>query len=87
MENIIRFHYEKWNGKRYLNGKDIPLEARIVSIVNYYDMLTINRGHKTKMSHEEAIEILRKESGRRFDPDIVSMFEIFENRFKRLLKK
>lgn len=89
-ENIILLHHEKWNGKGYpfgLDRKNIPLEARIVSIVDCYDALTTDRVYKTKVSHEKAIEILKDESGKSFDPDMVSMVEIFENRFKRLLEK
>ncbi len=90
VENIILFHHEKWNGTGYpfgLKGRNIPIEARIVSVVDYYDALTSDRVYKSKLSHEKALEILRNESGQRFDPDIISMFEIFENKFKKLSEK
>ena len=90
IENIILFHHEKWNGIGYpfgLKGRNIPIEARIVSVVDYYDALTSDRVYKSKLSHEKALEILRNESGQRFDPDIISMFEIFENKFKKLSEK
>lgn len=90
VENIILFHHEKWDGTGYPFGireRTIPIEARIVSIVDCYDALTSDRVYKNKISHEKALEILKKESGTSFDPDIISMFEIFENKFKKLLEK
>ncbi|MEF9932812.1 MAG: HD domain-containing protein [Cetobacterium sp.] len=90
IENIILFHHEKWNGKGYplgLTGKNIPLEARIVSVVDCYDALTSKRAYKNKMSHEEALKILKEESGICFDPDIISIFELFENKFRQMLSK
>lgn len=90
VENIILFHHEKWDGTGYPFGireRTIPIEARIVSIVDCYDALTSDRIYKNKISHEKALEILKKESGISFDPDIISMFEIFENKFKKLLEK
>ena len=90
VENIILLHHEKWNGTGYpfgLNGRNIPIEARIVSVVDYYDALTSDRVYKSKITHEKALEILKNESGQSFDPDIISMFEIFENKFKKLLEQ
>lgn len=90
VENIILLHHEKWNGTGYpfgLNKNNIPIEARIVSVVDYYDALTSDRVYKYKISHEEALKILKNESSQSFDPDIISMFEIFENKFKKLLEK
>ncbi len=90
VENIILFHHEKWNGTGYpfsLEGARIPIEARIISIVDCYDALTSNRAYKTPMSHETALEILKSESGKSFDPDLIAIFEIFENDFKKLMEK
>ncbi|MGL5595609.1 MAG: HD-GYP domain-containing protein [Cetobacterium sp.] len=90
IENIILLHHEKWDGNGYpfgLSKTAIPIEARVVSIADCYDALTTNRVYKNKISHEKALEILKYESGKSFDPDIVSIFEIFENRFKEILEK
>lgn len=87
IENIILFHHEKWDGSGYpfgLRGKHIPLEARIVSVVDSYDALTSNRVYRKQISHKDALDILKNESGISFDPDIISMFEIFENKFKNI---
>lgn len=90
IENIILFHHEKWNGKGYpfgLESKTIPIEARIVSIADCYDALTSNRVYKVKISHEKALDILKSESGKSFDPDMIAIFEIFENKFKKIMEK
>lgn len=89
-ENIILFHHEKWNGTGYpfnLEGTQIPIEARIVSIADCYDALTSQRVYKVKMTHEEALKILKAESGKSYDPNIIALFEIFENKFKKILEK
>lgn len=90
IENIIVFHHEKWNGNGYpfgLKGNNIPLEARIVSIADFYDALTSERVYKDRISHEKVLEMLKNESGKSFDPDIVDIFEIFESRFRKVLEK
>ncbi|MGL5349078.1 MAG: HD-GYP domain-containing protein [Cetobacterium sp.] len=90
IENIVLLHHEKWDGTGYpfgLKRYNIPIEARIVSVVDCYDALITDRIYKKKVSHEEAIEILKKESGKSFDPDMISIFEIFENNFKQILEK
>ncbi|MGL5176182.1 MAG: HD domain-containing phosphohydrolase [Cetobacterium sp.] len=86
-ENIARYHHEKWNGKGYpkgLKGEDIPLEARIVSVVDVYDALRQKRVYKEGFSHEKSIEIIKKESGESFDPELVRLFLENELKFERL---
>ena len=82
-ENIARYHHEKWNGKGYpcgLKGLEIPLEARIVSVVDVYDALRQKRIYKDGFTHEKATAIISDESGKSFDPNIVKIF--LENEFK-----
>lgn len=88
IENIVLFHHEKWNGKGYpfgLAGKEIPIEARIVSIVDCYDALTCKRVYKEKIPHEKVMDILRSESGNSFEPDIIFIFDLFNEKFKKIL--
>ena len=90
VENVILFHHEKWDGSGYpfgLRGKSIPIEAQIVAVADFYDALTSERVYKGKISHEKALEILKIESGKSFDPNIIAIFEIFENKFEKLSKK
>ena len=75
--DIVSFHHEKVNGKGYpygLEGTGIPLSARMMAIVDAFDAITSKRVYKTEKSVEEALEILRKDSGTHFDPDLVEIF-------------
>ena len=75
--NIVHDHHERFDGKGYpqgLKGKDIPLAARIFSIVDSYDAMTSDRPYRKKMSSVEALNELRKCSGSQFDPEIVKIF-------------
>lgn len=83
---IARSHHEKWDGSGYpdaLSAREIPLAARITSVIDVYDALTNKRCYKEAYSHEESVEIINKESGRSFDPDIIEVF----NKIKSKLKK
>lgn len=76
-EAIARYHHEKWNGKGYpegLKGEEIPLVARIMSIVDVYDALTSERPYKEPYSHEKAMLMIVERSGQDFDPDLVQEF-------------
>lgn len=76
-EHMALYHHERWDGKGYpmgLKGKDIPLEARIMSIVDVYDALTSKRPYKEPFSHEKAYEIIEQGRGTQFDPDLVDEF-------------
>jgi PAS domain S-box-containing protein len=84
---IAYFHHEKWNGAGYpkgLKGEDIPLSARIVALADVYDALTSNRIYKKAFSHQKARNIIEKESGEHFDPEIVAAFLENEAEFDRI---
>ncbi|WP_297597687.1 HD domain-containing phosphohydrolase [uncultured Cetobacterium sp.] len=86
-ENIARYHHEKWNGKGYpkgLKGEKIPLEARIVSVVDVYDALRQKRIYKDGFSHEKAIALIKAERGVSFDPKVVDIFIESDFKFERL---
>ena len=75
---IVRSHHERWSGGGYpdgLSGEAIPLSARIVCIADVYDALTSERSYQMPYTHLEAMEIMRRDAGRRFDP---ALFELFE---------
>ena len=74
---IARNHHEKWDGTGYpdrLAGENIPIEARIVALVDVYDALLSKRPYKPAMSRSEAILIMQKQSGYHFDPQILKSF-------------
>ncbi|MDR3310318.1 MAG: response regulator [Oscillospiraceae bacterium] len=74
---ICYYHHERWDGNGYptgLKGEEIPLSARILSIVDVYDALVNKRVYKPAYSHDEAVEIIREGRGRQFDPRLVDAF-------------
>ena len=73
----IRSHHEWWNGEGYpegLKGEDIPLLARIISIVDVYDVLQTERPYEKARSKEEAIKEIQQGGGTQFDPKLVERF-------------
>jgi len=81
-KDIARHHHERWDGKGYpdgLQGGEIPLTARIVSVADVYDALSSERSYKKPLSDEEALKIIADESGSHFDDEIVKIFlDIFD---------
>jgi putative two-component system response regulator len=75
-ERIALYHHERWDGKGYygLKGEGIPLEARIVSIVDVFDVITHARPYKAAQSIEDAIDAIVAERERQFDPRLVDVF-------------
>jgi len=74
---IALSHHEKWNGKGYpqgLAGYNIPLTARIVGLADVFDALTSRRPYKDPFPVEVAVDIIKKERGEHFDPEIVDVF-------------
>ena len=70
-------HHERWDGTGYprgLKGEDIPLAARIFSIVDVWDALLADRPYRDAWPQQVVINYIRNESGTRFDPDIVEIF-------------
>lgn len=79
-ENISHYHHERWNGEGYPEGlkeNQIPIFARIVSIVDVFDALSHDRIYKKAWSIEETKKYILNESGKMFDPELVEIF--FEN--------
>jgi putative two-component system response regulator len=76
--SIAWSHHEKWNGSGYplgLSGETIPLASRIVAFADVFDALTSARPYKKAFPEDEAIEIIRSDVGRHFDPNIHRAFE------------
>ena len=70
-------HHEKWDGTGYprgLSGNQIPLVARVFSVIDVWDALTSNRPYRPGWSKEKAIEYIREQSGKHFDPKVVEVF-------------
>jgi diguanylate cyclase (GGDEF)-like protein/putative nucleotidyltransferase with HDIG domain len=74
---LIRSHHERWDGAGYpsgLSGEQIPLGARILSVVDCFDALTSARPYRPALSTDDAIQMVRDEAGKAFDPAIVAHF-------------
>lgn len=75
--SIAITHHEKWDGSGYPKGlkeKEIPLEGRIAAIADVFDALTSERPYKKAWSVEDAVQLLQDESGKHFDPELVTLF-------------
>ena len=85
--NICRFHHERWDGKGYpdkLMTTNIPIEARILSIVNSYDIFRTTNDGGEPLTHSEAINRIRLWSGTHFDPELVEAFLSIEQQIQAI---
>lgn len=74
---IPYYHHERWDGSGYplgLKGEEIPLSARIFAVVDVYDALIHDRPYRKAWSKKDAIDYIKRESGRLFDPKVVRAF-------------
>lgn len=88
VEDIVRFHHEKWDGTGYpkgLKGQGIPLVARIISVVDFYDATRCDRPYRKGMTREDSLALLRKMANTSFDPRIVEMFTAHVEEFDQLI--
>lgn len=85
--DIARYHHEEWNGSGYptgASGTAIPLSARIVSIVDQYDLMVNSQTEKPSVTHELCMDIINSKSGSQFDPDIVAVFNKIQSQLKNV---
>ena len=82
-ENLIHIseeilaHHERWDGNGYpegLKGKDIPYLARVIAIIDTYDVMTHDRSYRKAVSKKEALEEIENCSGTQFDPELARIF-------------
>jgi putative nucleotidyltransferase with HDIG domain len=74
---IVRHHHENWDGTGYpdgISGADIPIGARILSVVDCFDALTSDRPYRRRMSDADSVAILLARRGTMYDPAIVDTF-------------
>ncbi len=89
-EQIAAYHHERWDGKGYphnLAGTDIPLSARLMAIADVYDALVSKRIYKPSFPHEDAVQIIKENSGSQFDPDIIKAFLNIADKFAGIMEK
>ena len=85
--DIAYCHHERWDGSGYprgLAGQAIPLSARLMAVADVYDALISRRVYKEAESHEEALTIMARESGRHFEPEILSAMLRISDQFQRI---
>ncbi|MFN7918203.1 MAG: diguanylate cyclase [Vicinamibacterales bacterium] len=74
---IVLSHHERWDGTGYpqgLKGDSIPIGARIISVVDYFDVVTSDRPYHAALSVDSALTLMRHEAGRALDPALVAIF-------------
>jgi HD-GYP domain-containing protein (c-di-GMP phosphodiesterase class II) len=74
---VPAYHHERWNGEGYpngLRGEEIPISARIFSVVDVWDALLSDRPYRKAWPKEQALQYLKEQSGKQFDPAIVERF-------------
>ena len=92
--NFLRFareitysHQEKWDGSGYpdgIQGDAIPISARLMAVADVYDALISERDYEPVLSHQEAIEVMRKGRGIHFDPDVLDAFLAVADQFETI---
>jgi len=83
--DVAMYHHEKWNGRGYPEGKkeeEIPLPARIMAIADVFDALVAKRVYKNPMPVDDAVNIIIKDAGTHFDPNLVEVFKTVIDDFK-----
>ncbi len=84
---IVRSHHERWDGQGYPDGlvrEQIPIGARILSVVDCFDALTSDRPYRPALPLAEAMQYLKEQSGKRFDPAVV---DVLDRRYQDLETK
>ena len=80
---IVMAHQERWDGDtqaqfrgypRGLKGEEIPLEARIITVVDAFDAMVSDRPYRKRLDYDAAVRRLEEERGKQFDPRVVGIF-------------
>lgn len=85
--DLATYHHERWDGTGYpqgLAGREIPLSARIMAVADVFDALISRRSYKEAYPFEKAVDIIREQSGKQFDPGVVAAFLASLSELRRL---
>jgi putative two-component system response regulator len=86
---FAEFHHERWDGTGYPHGvkeTEIPLLGRIMAIIDVYDALVSERSYKEAFTNEDAVNIIKTNAGKQFDPKIVEVFLEVQDQFEAVKK-
>jgi len=89
-KEIILHHHEKWDGSGYpigLQGTNIPISARIMTVADVYDALISERVYKKAFTHKEAVAVIEDGIGKHFDPQIAGVFLEIADEFEQVARK
>lgn len=90
-ENVVLYHHEKWDGSGYpkgLKSNSIPLSARIMAIADVFDALVTSRIYKeATLDLNDAFLLIKMNSEKSFDPELVKQFCLVENEFKKIVEE
>ena len=84
-KDIVHTHHEKWDGTGYprkLRGTEIPIEGRVMAVVDVYDAITTRTLYRQPMSHDDAVTFILERRATHFDPAVVQAFVNVAPRFK-----
>jgi putative two-component system response regulator len=82
------YHHEKWDGTGYpqgIKGEEIPLPARLMTIIDFYDALTSKRSYKEPFTHQQTLEIIASGKGKQFDPALTDLFLSIADKLNELM--
>lgn len=88
-KNLAACHHERWDGAGYprkLKGEEIPLSARVMAVADVFDALASKRSYKEPFTFEQAMNIIKEESGTHFDPEVVKAFVEAEDEVREIQK-
>nr|MDQ3803809.1 HD-GYP domain-containing protein [Acidobacteriota bacterium] len=88
VESVVRHHHERWDGAGYpegLRGEQIPLVARVIAVVDFYDTTRCDRPYRAGLSREESLSMLEGMAGSSFDPLVVEKFIAHVEYFESLI--
>ena len=77
VSNWLRCHHERWDGHGYpkgLKGEEIPISGRIIALADTYDAMTSTRSYRQALTHETAMEEIKRCAGTQFDPVLAELF-------------
>jgi diguanylate cyclase (GGDEF)-like protein len=86
----VRYHHERWDGLGYpdgLKGEEIPLGARILAVADAFDAIRYSRPYKLSIPMEEALELLKAQSGSIYDPNLIKLFTEHIGELEQAAKK